>query len=327
MNKLQEILCHEFPHIEGLQDTTLGVFSPPAFNNLLLKNRAVSMDFSTQEIISQVSSMVRGRLIKKIVIEKLYCQKQKNSYDCGPMAAVFAYMFCKGTSPNQWLCEAETLRTDIAKVAMGQMDFSEMTIIEKMNIIEPKVIDDRIVYCKCRSNIEEGLKLCFECMESFHVGCELVFDEKCSPCRNKMNPEEYTISDDSSKSSSSEEIDYDNTESKKVEYYTTKYGNHGIYIDGYSYVLKRKNKFSEVYICRASQCKSTVKICEGVVEEEDDFHEHEIDTIYILKREAMNDMKKRCSESLEPIPTIYENCLQELNSKNEQAAAEFQPFE
>ena len=70
-----------------------------------------------------------------------------------------------------------------------------------------------------------------------------------------------------------------------------------------------------------------VKISNGTVEENEDLHEHGPDASYIDKRECLNNMKRKCFESMEPIPTIYQDCLRELHLKNSVAEAEFQPFE
>ena len=96
------MLSLKFHKIEGFQDTRLGAYSPPKFKQLNLDNKAVqilniknshricvqitringktieieiadSLDYGYEDIISQVSSMVRETNIRNIKDIKLDC--------------------------------------------------------------------------------------------------------------------------------------------------------------------------------------------------------------------------------------------------------------
>lgn len=356
------MLKDQYTNIEGFQNTTLGAYSPPKFDAMKLNNHAVQilniknmhwvciklektdpntvrvtiadgMGYPITETISQVSSMLRGTNINQIEVIRLYPQKQNNGYDCGPMAIAFAYMFCSGIDPNENIFDPDMIRNQITKIAMGKAKFGDIQFVDKISIIEPKNDIAQICFCKCRSSKKEGLKLCYECLEHFHVSCLLVFDDKCTTCReNEIPVEEISELDSQSISSNDNNIEnldnkIEELENKTVEYYTTKYGKTGVFYDGYAYYLKRQNKFSDVYICRHRNCQSILKVCEGAVVENEDLHDHEMDLVYAEIRKTMNEMKTRAKETLDPIPSIYTECLSDLHSRDEIAASEFPPFE
>lgn len=89
---------------------------------------ADGLNYPISELISQASSMVKGTMIDKIEIVKLYTQKQLNGYDCGPMTAAFAYMFCCGIDFNENVFDASSIRNHITNIAMGKDDFKNIGI-------------------------------------------------------------------------------------------------------------------------------------------------------------------------------------------------------
>ena len=83
----------------------------------------------------------------------------------------------------------------------------------------------------------------------------------------------------------------------------------------------------DVYVCRNRGCKSQLRCLGLAVLDDEDLHEHETDENFLLISECLEGMKKRCFESLDPIPQIYEEELAELAMKCPDAAAEFKPYE
>lgn len=360
LNTLQLKLSDMFPNIEGLQNTVLGSYLPPKFQALKLADHGVQilnlknmhwvcvkfekithktarmtvadgLGYPVMEIMSQASSMLRGTQIDEIEVVQLYPQKQLNGHDCGPMAAVFAYMFCANIDPNSKIFDSHSIRNLVTKVAMDKETFQAIEFLDKIEIIEPKVNILPICYCTCRSSAKEGLKFCIECLEYFHVSCRLVFDSVCKNCReNKIDVDELSEVDSSSQNSDeaqdmNEKIQ--NLEDTSVEFYKTKHGKTGVFFGGYAFYLKRENKFSSVYICRERNCKSILKVLDGIAIENEDLHDHGMDEVYIERRKTLNEMKRRAKETLDPIPTIYSECLNELHSRDEISASEFPPLE
>lgn len=363
INDLQQKLAQAFPDVEGLQNTVLSSYLPPKFEPLKLKNHAVQImnlknlhwicvkfdkvDLTTArmtiadglgypiaEAMSQASSMMRGTQIEKIEVVQLYPQKQQNGHDCGPMAAAFAYMFCAGIDPNSQTFDSQIIRDLVTKIAMAKEQFEAIEFSKKISVTEPKVSIQPICFCQCRSPSKEGLRLCGECMEQFHVSCRLVFDGICTNCRvNQIPVDELSEIDEISDASSNndqprnfdEEIE--KLEKSSVEFYKTKYGKTGVFFNGYAFFLKRENKFSRIYICRDRHCKSTLKVQDGFVVEDEDLHDHGLDEVYIAIRKTLNEMKTKAKETLDPIPMIYSECLSDLHSRDEISASEFPPLE
>ena len=297
------------------------------------------MDYDIKPTISQISSMVRSNNIETIQVKKLYCQRQNNSHDCGPFSVLFAYIFCMGLDPSAYIVSQKDLRNNIVKIAMNEKEFSSINLTENPHRIEPKITFNSIVFCVCRNENTAGLKKCEMCKESFHIHCIKIINGICDKCKENeelgyISDQNSTLSHDGydfnaslttslSNLSSLDSDEVPESKDSQISYFKTKNNNQGVSYNGFSYILKRRNKYDTVYICRKSGCECQIK-CSGTdVLKIGDIHEHEEDQNHLIHINAINRMKVRAAETVDPIPQIYEDIVAEMTIENKEAASEF----
>lgn len=128
-------------------------------------------------------------------------------------------------------------------------------------------------------------------MEYYHVLCLLVFENKCTMCRESEIPIE-DLSEVDCASISSNEVQNLNEKIEKiekacVEFYTNKYKKKEYTMKDMHISLKGRTN-SQIYIfVDTENGNSILKVCEGMVVENEDLHEHGVDEVYIEKRKTL----------------------------------------
>ena len=192
------------------------------------------MNYDVTSIVSKVSSMVKETEIETLRIIKLYCQKQKNGYDCGPFASYFAYLFCKGLNPAEHEVSHLTIREKIIEIANGASDWNSIELVKKEQRIEPKINDFKKLLCICRSESETALKTCSKCNESYHINCIQVFGDTCQICKEEEITLDVSGNSLSISSADSNSIDLNSeisiessNDDNELQYFETKNHNNG----------------------------------------------------------------------------------------------------
>jgi len=193
------LLRNDYPHIGGLQKTTLSTAVPPAFaieqssfiqichvggNHWnVIKGQSVSNVLELDiydtwskrphyDNISIASSLVRGSPIREMRIRMHGVEQQKNFFDCGLHAIAFAKLLCDGIDPcTVSLDKSSALRQHYAQCLENRkLDSFPSTRSSVSCSVETSI--HGAVHCYCRKvGDETKMVQCSKCIEWFHAEC------------------------------------------------------------------------------------------------------------------------------------------------------------
>ena len=193
MTAASTLLCRQFPHIGGLNDTLLAdTLTWPIPNRPFIQilnkggnhwitisnlgcvenevNVYDSLDIGNLPDLNAICDLLRSKSSQVIVNSMNVCQ-QEGSSNCGPYAIAFATTLCFGGDPTQLKYKSGTLRQHIYNCLVNQ----EMTQFESHSKKrEKKVSCQRSVdiYCECRKpQNNQDMISCASCLEKFHTEC------------------------------------------------------------------------------------------------------------------------------------------------------------
>lgn len=218
IGKAQNLLKQQFPSMEGLQATTLGmvqqfdvmkgkfiqVLHTGANHWICISNIHCNQNNAVKLYDSMYSGI--SNTVKKQIASLLYLQsenvieisiepvtQQTNGYDCGIFAIAFATSLCYGQDPSKITFKRRNIRSHLWNCfTKGKMHmFPSVPRMSSPEQTSHKVLIP--IYCRCRLPYvreEDDMVECVSCQSWFHKHCldvpELFFKKaeikwKCNP--------------------------------------------------------------------------------------------------------------------------------------------------
>jgi hypothetical protein len=99
-----------------------------------------------------------------------------------------------------------------------------------------------------------------------------------------------------------------------VQFVTNRLGNQSLVHNGFQYRVKQRRDNRCYWICTTRNCRATINTLDNIPVKLPDAHNHPNHQTKLKVDSVLKSIKKRCREETTPIPTIYDQEVNELRN-------------